>query len=52
MCLHSWAEGESWFISSDWRQRTELLFSLAAEVARKMGRAPNPNLKPQPAKGK
>ncbi len=52
MCLYSWAEGEAWFISSDWCKRTEVLFGLAGEVARKMGREPNPNLKPEPIKGK
>ena len=44
MCLHSAGEGQPWFISSDWRRRSELLFGLAAEVARKLGREPKPNL--------
>lgn len=44
MCLHAGGEGQSWFISSGWQDRTELLFSLAAEVGKKLGRAPRPNL--------
>ena len=50
MCLHSAGEGQPWFISSDWRRRSELLFGLAAEVAQKLGRAPKPNLTPEPKK--
>ncbi|MCX7804303.1 MAG: DUF6067 family protein [Planctomycetota bacterium] len=51
MCLHSDGEGESWYISSGWRERSDLLFGLAAEVARKYGgKAPNPNLKPEEKK--
>ena len=50
MCLHSEGEGQPWYISSDWNQRTELLFGLAAEVARKFGREPRPNLTPEPKK--
>jgi hypothetical protein len=37
MCLHSEGEGLPWFVSSGWRERTEELFSLAAEVAGKLG---------------
>jgi hypothetical protein len=51
MCLHSDGEGQSWYISSDWNKRSELLFSLAAEVAKKYGgKEPNPNLKPDEKK--
>ncbi len=50
MCLHSDGEGQPWYISSDWNQRTELLFGLAAEVARKLGREPRPNLAPEPVR--
>ncbi|MBM4038708.1 MAG: hypothetical protein FJ290_09350 [Planctomycetes bacterium] len=50
MCLHSAGEGQPWFISSDWSRRSELLFALAAEVAKKMGREPRPNLTPEPKK--
>ena len=50
MCLHSDGEGQPWYISSDWNQRTEALFSLAAEVSRKLGREPRPNLTPEPKK--
>lgn len=39
MCLHSAGEGMAWFISSDWARRTETLFSLAAQVAKKLGGA-------------
>jgi hypothetical protein len=38
MCLHSEGEGLPWFISSDWARRTEELFELAAEVAKKIDR--------------
>jgi hypothetical protein len=49
MCLHSAGDGQPWFVSSGWSVRSELLFNMAAEVARKLGRAPNPNLTmPQP----
>jgi hypothetical protein len=45
LCLHSAGEGESYFISSGWNERSELLFGLAAEVAKKYGgKAPKPNL--------
>lgn len=37
-------EGEAWFISSDWRERSERLYTLAAEVQAKFGREPVPNL--------
>ena len=51
MCLYSPVEGQPWFISSDWNKRNELLFSLAAEVSKKLGgREPNPNLKPEEKK--
>ena len=45
MCINSDGEGEPWYISSDWAGRSELLFSLASEVATKYGgKAPVPNL--------
>jgi hypothetical protein len=50
MGLHSAGEGQPWFISSDWCQRSELLFGLAAEVAKKLGRDPKPNVTPEPKK--
>jgi hypothetical protein len=50
MCLNSAGEGQPWFISSDWCRRSELLFGLAAEVSKKMGRAPKPNLEREPQK--
>ncbi len=37
-------EGESWFISSGWRERSERLYSLAGQVQTRFGRAPAPNL--------
>jgi hypothetical protein len=37
MCLHAGGEGLPWFVSSGWNQRTEELFRLAAEVAKKLG---------------
>jgi hypothetical protein len=41
---------ESFYISSGWMKRSETLFQLAGEVARKYnGREPNPNLKPPAA---
>ncbi|MCX7591166.1 MAG: DUF6067 family protein [Kiritimatiellae bacterium] len=47
VCLQAAGEGEAWFISSDWRERAERLFSLAAEVARRFpDRSPQPNLDP------
>lgn len=50
MCLHAHGEGQPWFISSDWSRRTELLFSLAAEVGKKLGgREPAPKLTTEPA---
>jgi hypothetical protein len=58
MCLHcsryaGAGEGEAWFIGSDWNRRTEELFGLAAEVARKLGgKEPKPNLQPEPEKKK
>ncbi|MCG3178584.1 MAG: hypothetical protein BIFFINMI_00912 [Phycisphaerae bacterium] len=52
MGLHASGEGQSWFISSGWQDRTELLLSLASEVAAKFGRAPRPNLAPRPMKAK
>jgi hypothetical protein len=46
MALQSEGEGQTWYISSGWNQRSELLFNLAAEVAKKYGdKRPNPNLK-------
>jgi hypothetical protein len=36
MCLHSEGEGLPWFVSSGWSGRTEELFALAAEVAKKL----------------
>ncbi len=36
MCLHSGGEGLPWFVSSGWSRRTEELFGLAAEVAKKL----------------
>ena len=36
MCLHSGGEGLPWFVSSGWNERTEELFRLAAEVARRL----------------
>jgi len=51
MCLHSDGEGQSWYISSDWNRRNELLFGLAAEVAKKYaGKEPAPNLKSEDKK--
>jgi len=47
MCLNAQGEGEPWFISSGWNARTEVLFSLAAEISRKLGREPTPNLTPR-----
>jgi len=48
MCLHAAGEGQPWFISADWSNRTKMLFSLAAEVSRRLGgRRPIPNLKPE-----
>ncbi len=35
MCLHAGGEGMPWFISSDWSKRTETLFRLASEVAKR-----------------
>jgi hypothetical protein len=48
MCLNARGEGESWFIASGWNARTEELFNLAAEISRKLGREPKPNLTPRP----
>jgi len=46
MGLFAEGEGESWYISSDWARRSDLLFGLAAEVAAKYGdKEPQPNLK-------
>jgi hypothetical protein len=50
MCLHAEGEGEPWFISSGWTERTESLFNLAAEISRKLGREPRPNLTVVPTK--
>jgi hypothetical protein len=36
MCLHAAGEGRPWFISSGWNERTEELFRLASEVAKKL----------------
>ena len=39
---------DSFYISSGWMQRSEALFQLAADIAKKYGdREPNPNLKPR-----
>ncbi len=47
MCLHASGEGQPWFISADWNHRTEVLFSLAAEVSKRLGgHRPTPTLKP------
>ena len=47
MCLHASGEGQPWFISADWNHRTEVLFSLAAEVSRRLGgHRPTPGPKP------
>ncbi|HOI55954.1 MAG TPA: hypothetical protein PLP01_11945, partial [Phycisphaerae bacterium] len=36
---HYWsADGHTWFIASGWQDRTEKLFALAGEVAKKLGR--------------
>ncbi|HOX04825.1 MAG TPA: DUF6067 family protein [Planctomycetota bacterium] len=46
MGLCAEGEGESWYISSDWARRSDLLFGLASEVAAKYGdKEPQPNLK-------
>ena len=37
MCINAGGEGESWFISSGWNDRTETLFTLASEVSKKFG---------------
>ncbi|KKL83910.1 hypothetical protein LCGC14_1970030, partial [marine sediment metagenome] len=37
-CLQSAGEGWTWFVSSGWSKRTEMLFGLAAEVDRKLAR--------------
>ena len=50
ICLHAAGEGQPWFVSSDWSARSELLFTLASEVTKKMGRAPKPNLTMPPKK--
>ncbi|MFW5871420.1 MAG: glycoside hydrolase domain-containing protein [Verrucomicrobiota bacterium] len=43
--LHAEGEGEAWFISSNWRERAERLFALAAEVSGKYGnKEPVPDL--------
>jgi hypothetical protein len=47
MGISSRGEGESWFISSGWDARTEVLFGLAAQVSRKLGRTPAPDLAPR-----
>ncbi|MDD4890896.1 MAG: DUF6067 family protein, partial [Phycisphaerae bacterium] len=44
VALHSGGEGEPWYVSSDWMARSELLYTLAAEVSKKLGRDPKPNL--------
>jgi hypothetical protein len=49
MCVDARGEGEPWFIGSGWNSRTEVLFSLAAEISKKLGRAPRPNLTPRAA---
>jgi hypothetical protein len=48
LCVNNDPVGDSepWFISSGWNERSEALFGLAGEVARKYGgREPQPNLK-------
>jgi hypothetical protein len=50
MCLHAGGEGQPWLISSGWKERTERLFSLAAEIHRELGREPRPNLESEPEK--
>jgi glycosyl hydrolase family 123 len=43
--LQAGGEGKAWFISSDWRDRAEQLFRLAAEAKKKYGdKDPVPNL--------
>ncbi len=37
MCLHADGEGEAWFVSSGWKERTDTLFDLAAEMTRSLG---------------
>ena len=37
VCLRAAGEGWTWFVSSDWEQRTETLFRLAAEVGAVLG---------------
>jgi len=36
MCLHAAGEGLPWFVSSGWSERTEELFRLASEVAKRL----------------
>jgi hypothetical protein len=47
-CLHSPGEGEPWYVSSGWNERSRMLFGLAAEISKKLGREPRPNLTPEP----
>jgi hypothetical protein len=36
---HYWSvDGHKWFVTSGWQDRTEKLFALAGEVAKKLGR--------------
>ena len=43
--LRAAGEGKAWFISSDWRDRAEQLFKMAAEIKKKYGdKDPVPNL--------
>ncbi|MFC1479229.1 glycoside hydrolase domain-containing protein, partial [Planctomycetota bacterium] len=38
MCMYARGEGQPWFISSGWADRNKQLFSIAAEVAKKLNK--------------